>query len=164
MEFFSPGDDYAEIERAWARYQAYLARIRSRLPEKAYDFATAPWHYDPGDHRALHDSWVERVVVSEEAAPEKQGKRKLRIVVRLVGAYHDGHHELHYSGVTAYQLGLASGSPDSVPRGHGDWLFDEVRLSESGNVLHEIVFSSGARWTIECASLEHSTTIPALRD
>ena len=164
MEFFSADADYRDLAEAWARYRSHLDAIRHQIPPGAYDFATAPWHYDPADHRSLHDAWVEKVLVSEEATPEKQGKRKLRIVVRLVGAYHDGHHELSYSGVTAYQLGLASGGPDSLSRGHGDWLFDEVRLSESGNVLHEIVFSSGAQWTIECASLEHSMTIPPLRD
>jgi hypothetical protein len=28
-------------------------------------------------------------------------------------------------------------------------MIDEVRLSDKGNVLHEVKFSEGSRWTIE---------------
>ncbi len=37
--------------------------------------------------------------------------------------------------------------------GHGDWLIDEVRLSEREFVLHEVEFSHGSRWIIECEDL-----------
>jgi len=39
--------------------------------------------------------------------------------------------------------------------GHGDWLVDEVHLSERGYVGHEILFSRGARWRIEAFDLRY---------
>jgi hypothetical protein len=43
-----------------------------------------------------------------------------------------------------------------VSIGYGDWLEGEVRLSERGQVVHEVEFSNGARWIIECAEIRHS--------
>jgi hypothetical protein len=78
--------------------------------------------------------------------------REMRIAVRLLGAYHDGHLELSYSGVRSYSL---SGKVQANPKiGHGDWLADEVRLSDNDLVFHEILFSSGSRWLIECLDVE----------
>jgi hypothetical protein len=39
--------------------------------------------------------------------------------------------------------------------GHRDWLVDEIRLSDRGLVVHEILFSRGALWTIEAADLRY---------
>jgi len=39
-------------------------------------------------------------------------------------------------------------------------MIDEIRLSSSGEVLHEILFSTGLTWRIECATILHSTTAP----
>jgi len=38
-------------------------------------------------------------------------------------------------------------------------LTDEISLSSAGNVVHEVLFATGARWIIESADLTHSTTI-----
>ncbi len=40
-------------------------------------------------------------------------------------------------------------------QGHGDWLIDEIRLSEQGLVLHEVVFD-GAHWLIECEDVVYT--------
>lgn len=37
--------------------------------------------------------------------------------------------------------------------GHGDWLTDEIRRSDRGLVLHEILFRTGNRWTLESADI-----------
>jgi len=37
--------------------------------------------------------------------------------------------------------------------GHGDWLFDEIRLSENGFVLHEVLFSNDSLWLIEAKDI-----------
>ena len=34
----------------------------------------------------------------------------------------------------------------------GDWQYDEIRLSEDGNVLHEVEFDKGS-WSIVCRNL-----------
>jgi hypothetical protein len=151
--------DPAEIQALWARYDEYLASIKDRLPPSAYAFATAPWHYSTLDHRCPHDAWVESLTISEEKNDENPIQRRMNIHVRLLGAYHDGHIELAYKGVNSYGLS----KPDLGPGpwgsggwkyiGHHDWLVDEIRLSDNNRVIHEIVFSSDARWLIECEDL-----------
>lgn len=39
--------------------------------------------------------------------------------------------------------------------GDGDWLYDEIRLSQRGYVLHEIEWSCGSRWLIECGDVSY---------
>lgn len=38
------------------------------------------------------------------------------------------------------------------------WQYDEIRLSESGHVVHEVEWSSGSRWLIECADVTYEWT------
>ena len=144
-----PEDSYEEWQAGWAAYCAYLESIKSELPQSAYDFASAPWHYDGSDPRAPHDGWIETMTISEPATGERQEKRRIEIAVRLFAAYHDGYIELNYSGVQSYSL--ASGVRASA--GHGDWLYDEIRLSERGHVLHEVEWSNGGLWLIECSDV-----------
>jgi hypothetical protein len=91
------------------------------------------------------------------ASGDRRQKRALEIRIRLLGAYHDGYLNLVYSGVRSYSLETPAEfkwPPYGV--GHGDWLYDEVRLSDNGHVLHEIEFSRGSRWTIECDDIDHN--------
>jgi hypothetical protein len=136
-----------DIEIAFRAYTAYLESVRHALPESAYEFATADWHYDHTDHRCPHDSWLEALTISEPALGSRREMRHVEIVARLLGAFHDGTLELSYPGVCSYSLSGASGSSGNA--GHGDWLTDEIRLSEKNMVHHEIVFSNGSRWLIE---------------
>jgi hypothetical protein len=135
------------FKEGWQRYRDYLASISSKLPAAARDFALADWHYDFRDHRAPHDAWVESVAVIETGSGERQENRSLDIKLRLLGAYHDGHIELEYKNVFRYNLG-------STGEGHGDWMYDEVRLSEAGHVLHEIEIG-GTTWVIECEDISY---------
>lgn len=172
MEFLEV-NSVEELGKAVASYQAHLEAIKDRLPPEAYEFATASWHYDPSDHRSLHDSWIEELAIREAPAvirnelhksPMSIDAREWTIDVRLLGPYHDGHTVLQYRGVRAYRLDGKTESDQRGPRwrGHGDWLVDEVRLANSGAVLHEILFASGSRWLIECESITYSTTIPPI--
>jgi hypothetical protein len=141
-----PQNSLEEWQSGWSNYWAYLESVNDRFPRSAYEFASAPWHYDFSDHRSPHDGWVEELLIREPAAGERQEKRSLEIVVRLFAAYHDGHIELKYSGVQTYELT----STVSSVSGHGDWLYDEIRLSNNGLVLHEVEWSRGGLWLIEC--------------
>ena len=69
----------------------------------------------------------------------------------MLSAYQDGEIQILYKGRRSYSLSVPGSESDD--RGHGDWLVDEIRLSESGMVMHEVVFSRG-RWLIECADIE----------
>ena len=152
-----------EIAGSWERYREYLAGIRAHLVSEVFEFASAQWHYDPKHHRSLHDSWLQSVAISEEARQVPDGSRSLRIKIALNGPYHDGHTYLSYHGVKKYELRLSAKETSGSARGgHGDWMLDELTLSENGNLLHDIAWSSGATWIIECEHLTHHTTIPAV--
>lgn len=151
----------AQIQTLWARYDEYLASIKDRLPPSTYAFATAPWHYSTLDHRCPHDAWVESLTINEEKNDDNPIQRRMTINVRLLGAYHDGHIELAYRGVRSYALSKPALGPGSWGSGgwkyigHHDWLVDEIRLSDNDLVVHEITFSSDARWLVECEDLTY---------
>jgi hypothetical protein len=132
-------DHLDALKKAWDDYARYIESIRDRLPASAFEFATATWR-NPEDHRSLHDSWVESLVVNEIATGERNSERTTEILVRLLGPYHDGFTTLRYRDVVAFSID----SPHSE-RGHGDWLCDEVRLSERGLVFHEVDWRSRSR-------------------
>src|SRR5262245_48815645 len=146
MKFFADqwrkGDvDPEDVKRCLNEYNDYLNAIQESLPPAVYAFATTPWHYDDGA-RGLHDSWLESLSISELASGERSQNRAIEIRVRLLGAYHDRHIELIYEGVKNYSLETSAEfkAPQAYRAGHGDWLIDEIRLSESNLVLHEIEF------------------------
>lgn len=140
-----PENSAEEWDRGWQRYQSYLNSISSRLPESALTYAFAEWHYNHLDHRAPHDSWLRGFSVMESTGCEVETDHSTRIVAELLGAYHDGGIEIEYIDVLSYFIGRGRES-------FGDWLYDEVRLSDCGNVLHEVEFENGS-WLIECRNL-----------
>jgi hypothetical protein len=136
-------DSYLEDEgeALHKRFAAYLQHLH----------ATARWHHDHADSRCPHDAWVEHLTINESAMGDRQQYRSIDIYLRLLGAYHDGHLELAYRDVRSYTLATPPDClwPPSNGAGHGDWLIDDIGLSERGLVLHSILFSRGSRWTIE---------------
>jgi hypothetical protein len=145
----------SELRARHKAYQAYLQSVRDRMPAKAFEFASAAWHYDPDDHRCPHDAWVESVSVVEPSTAERQEERRIEIRIELLGAYHDGRIRIIYPGVRGYSL--FHPSDHDVPLhagGHGDWLVDEIRVSDRSRaqdplIVHEIVFSMEGTWMIE---------------
>jgi hypothetical protein len=166
MKFLTLSGSYEDLGESWVRYRKYLLSIQHELPQEVFEFAAAKWHYDPTDHRSLHDSWVETMVLREVAPEDGSRARTIELRAELLGPFHDGKTTLTYVDVVRYEIMLPnSGSSLPAPgHGHGDWLIDEVRLSGDGRVLHEVAFASGARWTIECATIQHATTAPAVSD
>jgi hypothetical protein len=144
----------SEVNRAFFEFQrknaeayaAYLASIRHRLPVSAYEFATAEWHYNPNDPKCPHDAWIREVKIREIAEGERAEIRETRVEIILLGAYHDRLLKLTYFGVSSYTLTAARSHP-------GDWITDEIRLSENGLVVHEIEFWSAANFVIECKDI-----------
>jgi hypothetical protein len=149
--------DLAELDTRWARYRAYLRSIRAQLPPSVYDFAIADWHYEHDDPRCLHDAWVETLTIAEPSTGDRRQYRKLAIRIRLLSAHHTGHIELQYDDVVGYSIQKPSLKHlDGTDDGHGDLSVDEIRLSERGNVIHEIEFTDGSRWLIECRDLYYA--------
>ena len=133
---------------AWKNYRAYLDSIADKLPASAREFAIAEWHHDHILHKAPHDSWVKSVLIYETATGPRNENRQINIKISLLDAYHDGTIELDYVNVSSYQLGSASPF-------HGDWLRDEIRLSDAGLVIHEIEIA-GNTWLIESADIKYA--------
>ena len=145
------GDNLIEFASRHDRYREYLAANHDRFPPAAFAFAVADWHLNPSDHRCPHDAWVDSLTIVEPSTGDRSERRGLEIHVRLLGAYQAGYLNLAYSGVRSYALdSSATDTRLSSVIGHGDWLIDEVRLSKSGHVLHEVEFSGGGHWLIEC--------------
>jgi hypothetical protein len=141
----------------WDDYRRELERIQRKLRPNTREFAMAEWHYDSRDPRCPHDAWLEAVTISERADPADIARRSLQIRVRLLGAYHDGFIELTYVEVESYTLDLPHRRPQSAERhpSHGDWLIDEISFSRHGKIVHEIEWSNGGHWIIECNDIEY---------
>jgi hypothetical protein len=148
-------EDLEESAALFERYFEYLDSVKERMPREAYSFAAADWHYDHNDSRCPHDAWVEELVLAEPSSGMRSEIRDLEIRVRLLGAWHDGHIELTYAKVQSYLLETPRKLeyPMRPGKGHEDWMIDEVRLSESGHVIHEVEFSRGSHWSIESEDL-----------
>lgn len=141
--------DYPLFHERYAEYQKYLESIQDKFPPSAREFALAKWRIDTAFHQCPHDSWVEYIKIYEDASGERNQHRVSQIEVKLLGAYHDGFLELKYKNVVRYSL-----TKTDDWKSYGDWLYDEVRLSENELVLHEIEFHSQTIWLIECEDIE----------
>ncbi|EEF61614.1 hypothetical protein [Pedosphaera parvula] len=138
---------------AFGQYREYLHQNKSKFPAGAFALATADWYYDPGDHRCLHDGWLENITISEPALGDRNEKRVTSFRIRLLAAYHDGYIELLYPRVFSYML-----TSPTCKRGQGDWLFDEFRLSPLGHLIHEIEWAGFpgdqcSRWIVEASDV-----------
>ena len=155
MNFLDFEDDIKPLvvkERLNA-YNKFLRKNSGFFPQAAYEFAIADWHYNPSDSRCPHDAWVESLQISEKHNSETDKKEGIKIQLILLGAYHDGQIKIQYEGVKGYNLNLL---PDSFEvKHHGDWLIDEIRISEKGWLVHEIKFSVFGKWQIECENINY---------
>ena len=161
MKFFTNtgrGVEIPELVERSKAYTQYLQSIKESLPASAFQFATTQWHYDHNDHRCPHDSWVESLTIKEPAGGDRLQHRSVEISVRLLGAFHDGRILIDYADVQRYSLER----PETLA-GHGDWLVDEIRLSENGLVLHEVLFRTDCRWLIEARDMVHGIQGPDKR-
>ena len=137
---------------AFQRYREYVASAKNRFPARAYALAASDWYFDPTDRRCPHDGWLESLVLVESSAGERNEIRIVSLRVRLLGAYHDGYIELHYPKVYGYTLTVGDDG-----RGHRDWRYDELRVSEEGHLIHEIEWcdlQDTGRWIIDASDIE----------
>jgi hypothetical protein len=134
---------------AWQlqNYLQYLQENERLFPPGARDFAMQDWRYDFKHHQCPHDSWVEALIIHEPASGARREVRSVAITALLLGAYHDGRFTLTYNDVTSYEFGYSQRGRKGR-QGHGDWIIDELTLSEAGAVRHEILFEDDNRWII----------------
>jgi len=151
-------EEFPACKLAFERYETYLARNRAVFPHGAYELATSDWYYNPRDHRCPHDAWLESLQVLEKPDTEPR-QRSCSITLRLLGAYHDGHIEIAYPKVYAYSFKKLSPNAPS----HGDWRYDEFRISDRGHLVHEIEWAYETQcrafvWTIEADDINFRWT------
>ena len=143
---------------SYRAYVAYLASIKDRLPQSACEFAVADWHYDFTKPKCPHDAWVQEIKIREIAEGERHEIRTTRIEIILLGAYHDRLLKVIYPSVTSHSIDSRQSQC-----GYGNWLIDEISLSDAGQIVHEVKFSNRARLRIEAADIifqEQLTTTP----
>lgn len=163
MAYILPSDirgieDHLLIKKCFNEYFQYLESIKDKLPKNVVDFAMAPWHYDPSDYKCPHDAWVESLKIAEVSFGERRRNRNIEIHLQLLGAYHDGFIDLIYKGVKGYTLTLPEEDNSGLNTWHGDWMSDEIRLTEDGNVIHEVEFQVDGRWKIFFTDIEYKWT------
>lgn len=132
---------------AFQAYGDYLRQNEARFPPSALALVTSDWYLGSTDHRAPHDAKLQSASFEEGCAADDQETPTLALKVRLLSAYQDLQLEFRYPRLYCYTLGGAS-----VAGGHGDWRYDEFRVTESGHLLHEIQWWSSrelATWLIE---------------
>ena len=145
----------SQNERGGWELDAYLDHLREiaeRLPRNARDFALAEWHYDIRHHQCPHDSWLENFTIKERATGERHQNSTVDIESLFLGSFHDGFFSLTYRDVRTYSLQLEPHEP--IRRAHGDWLVDEVTLTDANLVRHEIAFER-ASLVVTCVEIEY---------
>jgi len=147
--------DIQKLEERRRAYKSYLQSVQNSLPPRVFEFAAAPWHYDHTDHRCPHDGWLESLTIREIAEGDRRQHRRIEIELLLLGAFHDGHMRMTYMAVSSYLSTLPTcESPFGNKVGHPDWLVDEFRLATNGLIVHNVLFSSGSRFEIECQDFD----------
>jgi hypothetical protein len=149
-------DDLDVARSHWRRYEAYLHDNANRFPAGALALATGGWYFGFEDHRAPHDAWLESAVFVERSEGEREERRWLVLELTLLGAWQDMWIKFRYPRVYSYAMTGAESQG-----GHGDWLYDEFRISDNGHLIHEIEWAGGAlregsRWLIESSDVEFS--------
>ena len=147
MTFILAPERDIDAHGAFRRYREYLQQEEARFPPEALALATSDWYLGADDHRAPHDAWLLSAFFEEIGRGERSQTRSLSLRLSLLGAYRDLELQLVYPKVFAYTF-----QGRLVEGGHGDWRYDEFRVSKDGHLVHEIQWcgmDDGATWVIE---------------
>jgi hypothetical protein len=154
MAFILSSDKRDEdVVSAFNNYRDYVHKLKTTFPPSAYKLAVSDWYHNFNDHKCPHDAWLEEFSIIEPSEGERSESRKTELRVKLLGACHDGYIELRYRNVATFKIDAFN-----VKTGHGDWRYDEFRLSNTGLLIHEIEWSSNvdtSNWLIEAEDIEY---------
>ena len=156
MPFILSQQRHDNVEQAFRNYHKYILSNKATFPPSAYELATSDWYFSFDDHKAPHDAWLEELIISEHAGGARNELRNISIRIKLLGPYHDGYIEYFYPRVFKYDINNGNSAPS-----HGDWRFDEFRVSKSGNLIHEIEWVGDGppgTWLIEANDVYHKWT------
>lgn len=152
----SDGRDEDIHQTCYHRYMAYLQENKADFPPSAFTLASSEWYHNFNNHHAPHDGWLERAEFIEVGIGERWENRTLALRIRLLASYHDAYIEFYYPQVFSYKF-----QAPHVVKGHTDWRYDELRLSENKHLIHEIEWRGGfdtpeTRWMIEANDVVYS--------
>jgi hypothetical protein len=137
--------DLAKEGMSLQEYSAHVDSWKDDLPTSAYEYAKAIWHYDMRDARCIHDAWLASCVFQEASLQKPHAKPTgFGIEISFLTGLEDRVLKFSYKNIVHYSLESPSQSET-----HSEVYFDEIRLSERKNMIHEILFMSNARWIIE---------------
>ena len=141
--------------KRWSDYFAHLEAIKAALPDAVRDFFLADWHYNSEDPRCLHDAWLEELAIQEHPRFGGSSARLVTARMCLLGWNHDRRLVVDYIGVQRYSISRPSESPNAPTlSGHGDLLYDEVEIAQSGRPVHHLEFSSGSLVRLEFETMK----------
>ncbi|MEV4312356.1 hypothetical protein [Actinocrispum sp. NPDC049592] len=127
----TPGDSAVDVDE----YLERLPSLAGDLPDGARVFATDPGHYDYVGKRCVKDLKLRGVLFNDSEQPS----------IDLDFQHNCWKHEddltIHYTGVTAFAVDMASG--ESWRQWHGGVVVDEV-VPAAGGCTHELVFLNGS--------------------
>lgn len=144
------GLDYPEYKAKYDQYLEYLQKIKPKLSLSPKNFIYEDWYRNKESHRCPNASWLEKLIISEN------GDNQVQIELKLLGAYHDGYITFKYSGVKYYKIQRHQQSV--IESSHGDFRYNEYRLDEHDNIVHELdwyTLDENAIFLIACQHIEY---------
>ena len=125
-------------------YADYLRSIREHLPHNTYQFASDPNHYNFYGKFCTHDLKLSQIMLNNALS-----EPTYTILFEKSKFKHEMDLCISYQGVTKFEiLRYENDANDSI----GDLIIDEVSLSESNNIVHEMQFW-GAEIIVSCKDL-----------
>lgn len=138
-------------EILYGKYLEEFSKIRHKFPDEVVQFVEDENRFCLQAGESLHDAWIESLVVRERRSLGDVASG-CEISLELLGQLHDRRIVLCYREVKAYSVeGLGCACWNSF---HGDIYTHEVRLSDDGFVIHEIVGADGFRIQVECETFQ----------
>ncbi len=140
-----------------SKYFNYLDTIKGLLSDNVADLVCDQRRYDLSSAESLHDAWLINYSVDELHDEGNIRSRYCKITIKLLGPFHDREFILTYNNIVSYDVSVNEST--NLEKGHGDLIVHEFYLSDEGNYMHELLFSSGLVISIECKSInfvEHS--------
>ncbi|MEM7098427.1 MAG: hypothetical protein AAF541_09240 [Pseudomonadota bacterium] len=137
FEWFDRADP-EPLLAAYKRYYEFLSRSRDKFSESAWTLAQRHVANDPNDHEGFHDASL-----LELSWKELPGNNKSYLELHLLGAYLD--YEIFVSHLDVVGTDIQFLGNDGL----GEFYRGELILVQEGYYVHEFVWTSGARWSIQ---------------
>ena len=134
-------------------YFEYIESIFDKIPKHLYNFAKDFGRYSLNHPSSLHDTWLSSLTVSENYEKDDSSIAQVEIHLSLLGQLHDRYIELVYKRVSHYSFEKTLFQKPPTQTAHGDLIVHEIRLTDFGKICHEVLFSKGAVFLIECEDI-----------